>query len=324
VLDHEGRFTFANSEVERLLEVKRADIIGKTMLEVFPEEEKGIFRANFETALQTNQAVHFQAYFRRGHKWLDVKGFPSKEGVSVYFSDVSDKVRSQQEMYRQHKDLQQFTYIVSHNLRAPLANAIGLVDLLGTEDRHSPDYDKLLENLHDSTQQLDTVLRDINSILSIRDRQDMEEPEHVPLADVVQQARLNLDGPLTQCGAEVTLNIPPDLLVLGNQAYLYSIFFNLLSNSIKYRSAERALRIDITAGPAPHGGVRVDVTDNGSGFDTEKAGLDVFRLYKRFHTTQPGRGMGLYLVKTHVETMGGRIEVQSTVNVGTRFTLHLR
>jgi signal transduction histidine kinase len=49
----------------------------------------------------------------------------------------------------------------------------------------------------------------------------------------------------------------------------------------------------------------------------------VFRLYKRFHTSQPGRGMGLYLVKTHVEAMGGQIEVSSTVDVGTQFVMHL-
>jgi signal transduction histidine kinase len=163
----------------------------------------------------------------------------------------------------------------------------------------------------------------MTSILSIRERQGADAPEQVFLADVVQQARLNLEEALAQCGAEVVLNIRPDLQVLGNRAYLYSIFFNLLSNAIKYRSEARRLHVDITATAVPGNGLRVVVADNGLGFDTEKAGPDVFRLYKRFHTSQPGRGMGLYLVKTHVETMGGRIEVQSTVDVGTQFTLHL-
>ncbi|SFQ76836.1 PAS domain-containing sensor histidine kinase [Hymenobacter arizonensis] len=324
LLDSQWRYTFVNSDVERLLGMKREDLLGRTMQEVFPEEQHGVFQERFQHAFQTKQAVHFQAYFERMKLWLEVKAFPSLEGLSVYFSDVTDKVRSQEELYRQNQDLQQFTYIVSHNLRAPLANALGLVDLLGSIDKHSPDYDEALHNLKASTLQLDTVLRDMNTILSIRDKQDVNEPERVPLVDVVQQARLNLEEALAQCHAEVILNIPPDLHVLGNRAYLYSIFFNLFSNSVKYRSEKRPLQITVTATGRPSQGVRVLFADNGSGFDTDKAGPDIFRLYKRFHTAQAGRGMGLYLVKTHVETMGGKIDVSSTVDQGTQFILNLR
>jgi PAS domain S-box-containing protein len=324
LLDPQWRFTFVNSEVERLLNVEREDIIDRSLQEIFPEEVQGVFHTRFQQAAQTRQAVHFEAFLERRQLWLDVKAFPSREGLSVYFSDVTDKVRSQQEMYRQNKDLQQFTYIVSHNLRAPLANALGLVDLLGTLDRDDPDYDPTLTNLRLSTQQLDTVLRDMNTILSIRDKQGVDEAEPVPLADVVQQASLNLEESLAQCGAEVEVGIAADLHVLGNRAYLYSIIFNLLSNAIKYRADGRPLRVEITATAEPGQGARVVFADNGSGFDQEKAGTDVFRLYKRFHSSQPGRGMGLYLVKTHIESMGGQIEVSSTVDVGTRFTMTLR
>ncbi|MBD2769076.1 PAS domain-containing sensor histidine kinase [Hymenobacter sp. BT664] len=324
LLDQEWRYTYVNGEVERLLAVKRENLLGQTMQDVFPAEESGIFYRHFQQAFQLGQAVHFQAPFRSRDIWLEVKAFPSKEGLSVYFSDVTEKVRSQEELYRQNQDLQQFTYIVSHNLRSPLANALGLVDLLGTLDKSSPDYDQTLDNLRASTQQLDTVLRDMNTILSIRDKQDVDEPEHVALADVVRQAYLNLEELMEQCGGEVVQHIPADLCVLGNRAYLYSIFFNLLSNAVKYRSEERPLRVEIKAVRQPGLGVEVVFADNGSGFDLEKAGPDVFRLYKRFHSSQPGRGMGLYLVKTHVETMGGQIKVHSTVNGGTQFIMQLR
>ena len=66
------------------------------------------------------------------------------------------------------------------------------------------------------------------------------------------------------------------------------------------------------------------VADNGVGIDLEQAGADVFQLYKRFHPQHPGRGVGLYLTKTHVESMGGRIEVRSAVGKGTQFTITLR
>jgi PAS domain S-box-containing protein len=323
LLNRQGRFAFANSQVERLLNVKREDLIGRTLEEVFPEENQGVMLGHFENALDTNQPTDFQAYFKKMKIWLEVRAFPSKEGLSIYFTDVTEKVRSQEELYRQNKDLQQFTYIVSHNLRAPVANALGLVDLLSTIDHNSPDYPAALDNLRTSARQVDTVLRDMNTILSIRDKRNVDAPKYVPLASVVQQARLNLDELISQCGGRVTIDIPSHLQVLGNRAYLYSIFFNLLSNSLKYRSDERPLQVTITARPDASQGVEVVVADNGSGFDVGKAGNDIFRLYKRFHSSQPGRGMGLYLVKTHVETMGGRIEVTSALNVGTQFTLHL-
>ncbi len=319
LLDPDWRFSYANREMERLLHVRREHIIGQNVWDVFPEEENGVFHQHYKKAFETGQAVHFETFFGQEKLWLEVRAFPSKEGLSVYFSDVTEKVKSQKELYRQNKDLQQFTYIVSHNLRAPLANAMGLVDLLGSQDKTTPDFDLTLANLETSVHQLDAVLRDINTILSIRDKQDVAGPEQVPLADVVRQACQNLE----ELHGECALDIPADLRVTANRAYLYSIFFNLLSNAVKYRSPERALRVDVVAAAAPGQGVRISVADNGSGFDLKKAGPDVFHLYKRFHAGQSGRGMGLYLVKTHVETMGGSIEVRSTVNVGTQFILYL-
>ena len=147
--------------------------------------------------------------------------------------------------------------------------------------------------------------------------------EPLALKDVCQQAIRDLEEPLRGCDGKVMLNVEDQLMTRGNRAYLYSIFYNLLSNSIKYRSEERTLQVDIVCFTGAHGGPTITFTDNGSGFDMFKAGSDVFQLYKRFHTNQRGRGIGLFLVKTHVEAMGGKIEVTSEVNFGTRFTIHL-
>jgi signal transduction histidine kinase len=133
----------------------------------------------------------------------------------------------------------------------------------------------------------------------------------------------DLRDALRQCGGQVRLTVPDGLRISGNRAYLYSIFYNLLSNAIKYRSPARVLDVAIDCVAEDGGGARLSFTDNGSGFDTYKAGSEVFQLYKRFHTNQRGRGIGLFLVKTHVEAMGGKIEVTSAVDAGTRFLIHL-
>lgn len=324
LLDREWRFTYVNSEVVRLLGMPREELVHQSVWRAFPEEVDGPFHRYYQQAMDTGQSVHFEAFLERMHLWLDVKVFPSDEGLSVYFSDVTDRVRAHEELYRQNNDLQQFTYIVSHNLRAPLANIMGLVNLLTSLPHDSEDFYVTQEHLRTNAYQLDNVLQDMNTILSIRDTQDVAAAELVPVADVLEQARRTLEEPMQQVGGTMEVGLPAGLRVKGNRAYLYSIFFNLLSNAIKYGAETRPLQVVVQGSTSPEYGVRITFSDNGSGFDQEKAGADVFKLYKRFHAQQAGRGMGLYLVKTHVEAMGGRIEVSSQVDVGTRFIIHLR
>ncbi|MDB5236356.1 MAG: hypothetical protein JWR44_3349 [Hymenobacter sp.] len=228
-----------------------------------------------------------------------------------------------QDLYRHNRDLQQFTYVISHNLRAPLANALGLATVLTKMDKNSDVFTTALTNLRQSMVQADDVLKDLNLVLSIRDKKDMLALEPLVIKEICEQAVHNLDEALHECCGQVALDIEDNLMTRGNRAYLYSIFYNLLSNSIKYRSEVRTLQVDIKCCTGAHGGPTITFTDNGSGFDMFKAGSDVFQLYKRFHTNQRGRGIGLFLVKSHVEAMGGKIEVASEVNFGTRFTIHL-
>ncbi|GAB3290406.1 PAS domain-containing sensor histidine kinase [Hymenobacter tenuis] len=324
LLDTQGTFTYVNGEVERLLGIARGQLLGKRIKETFSGDFMIPFYKHFDQAIDTGTAVHFEEFFEPRQLWLEVKAFPSEEGLSVYFSNATEKIKAHQQLYRHNQDLQQFAYIVSHNLRAPLTNMLGLVDLLIDLAKDAPEYDNLLAHLRSSTEQLDTVLRDMNTILTIRDKQETTEPELVPLKEVVEQATQSLHDALQEAGAEVHCTIPDTVRVRGNRAYLYSIFFNLLSNSLKYRIKTRPLRINISAADAhTEPGVQVIVADNGSGFDMQRAGNEVFKLYKRFHDHPSGRGMGLYLVKNHVEAMGGHIEVYSEVNHGTRFTVQL-
>ncbi|ALW83900.1 hypothetical protein AUC43_01530 [Hymenobacter sedentarius] len=225
---------------------------------------------------------------------------------------------------RQNSDLQQFTYIVSHNLRAPLANALGFSDLLSRVDKQSEVFDQSVQNLRTSLLQLDQVLTDVNDILSLRDEQGGYRPEPVAVAAVCREALLGLQEALRACGGELHSNIPETLWVSGSRAYFHSIFYNLVSNSIKYRSDERPLRIDITATVGPGSDTTITVRDNGLGISQEKGSEEMFQLYRRFHTDKAGRGVGLYLVKAHMEAMGGQIIVRSQVNEGTEFILYFR
>jgi PAS domain S-box-containing protein len=307
---------------ERVLNHRYTDLLPVDIRDLFDEKLREAF---------TGRTVRFDMYASQGKsepRHWDVVKIPLEEngrvvGVHMVARDISEKTRTQEELFAQNQDLQQFTYIVSHNLRAPLANALGLVEILGQEAADTPEFEQARTFLQHNLHQLDLVLRDMNTILTIRDKQDLTAPEQVELPALVQQVINSLQDVLDECGGTVQVDIAPGLHLPANRAYLYSIFFNLLSNAIKYRAQQRPLRVTITATRHPAGDTTLAVADNGSGFDLEQAGTNVFKLYQRFHPQQPGRGVGLYLVKTHVESMGGRIEVASQVGEGTRFTILL-
>ena len=105
------------------------------------------------------------------------------------------------------------------------------------------------------------------------------------------------------------------------KTYLHSIFYNLISNSLKYRQPDISPVIKISS-QRLDGKIVLIFNDNGMDIDLKKNGHQVFGLYKRFHTeSAEGKGMGLYMVKTQVESIGGKISIESAVNKGTTFTI---
>lgn len=340
ITDAEGRTEWVNDAFMKTTGYGLAELVGRTPGSVLqgPDTDPAtVQHIREQLQLQTAFSTIILNYHKSGKKlWLslDITPIYSEAGELTQYVSIQQNITFRkeaevsqaamtQDLCRQNRDLQQLTYVISHNLRAPLANALGLATLLKRVDKTSPVFDTALTSLRQSMVQTDNVLKDLNLVLSIRDKKGVVALEPLALKDICQQALQDLAEPLQQCDGHVSLEIEDGLLAHGTRAYLYSIFYNLLSNSIKYRSPERPLRVGVTCAWGAHGGPIIHLTDNGSGFDRAQAGPDVFQLYKRFHTTPRGRGIGLFLVKTHVEDMGGKIEVTSEVNVGTHFSIHL-
>ncbi|GAA4026521.1 hypothetical protein GCM10022409_08140 [Hymenobacter glaciei] len=328
--NEEGTILDANPAFLALVNLPKELVIGRTYNEFLPLDVQPMFSEKLREAF-TGKTMRFDMSTSQGTSEMrhwDVVKLPLWEnsqvvGVHMIARDITEKTKNQEEIFAQNQDLQQFTYIVSHNLRSPLANALGLVELLRTEESNSPYFAQTHAHLQQNLQQLDEVLRDMNTILTIRDKQTLDAPHDVPLAEVVQQVVHSLADVVEEAGGSVQVQIPAGVRVRANRAYLHSIFLNLLTNAIKYRATDRPLRVRISTQPDTEMGQCIIVADNGSGFDLERAGADVFRLYKRFHPNHPGRGLGLYLVKTHIDSMGGHISVQSRVDEGTRFSIFL-
>ncbi|WP_276496382.1 PAS domain-containing sensor histidine kinase [Pontibacter litorisediminis] len=250
-------------------------------------------------------------------------------GAQGIAKDITEAVKSQKlvikladDLYKHNLDLQQFTYMISHNLRAPVANALGLVQLVRKLPKDTANYDAAVEKLHTSVEQLDTVVKDISQVLSLRESGRISERETVYLSKVCQQVLEQFQGETELKAAQVKVEIDPSFRLQSISSHLYSILYNLVSNSLKYKSSYRQLELTIRAERDNRGYV-LTVSDNGSGMDMHLVQHQLFQLYKRFHPNTYGKGIGLFLVKTQVQALGGKIEVESAPDQGTTFKIYL-
>ncbi|MEJ7558461.1 MAG: PAS domain S-box protein [Pedobacter sp.] len=332
-MDENWIVTYWNKESEKLLECARNQAIGKNLLQVFEETDNTSFHSNFRKSLEKNTIQHFEAFYEKTNSWLDVTVYPSSNGLSVYLKDITQRKLSDLRLKELNKDLhtytkelvisntelEQFSYIISHNLRAPVANIMGLAMEM-KEESHPTETKKMLNNaLTSSVNLLNNVILDLNTILTVKKEHSLKK-EMVNLSDLIDDIKHSIDNLIKTEGVEIRTDFVEATELLTFKSYIYSIFFNLISNSIKYRQADKTPVIEVKSTKKDKHLV-ITFKDNGIGIDLAKRKNQIFGLYKRFHQHVDGKGMGLFMVKTQVETMKGKISVESTVNVGTEFTI---
>lgn len=233
-----------------------------------------------------------------------------------------ESARTASDLAERNKDLQQFAYIVSHNLRSPIANIIGITDLVGDKGSiNNAEKELLLKGMGMAARKLDQVMRDLDSILQVR-KEVHAKKELVKFSDITTDIETLIQNMIKKEKAVIKTDFKAINSCMTSKTYLNSIFLNLISNSIKYRRAEAAPLIEIRSKKVKNKIVLL-FKDNGLGIDLESHGNKVFGLYKKFHVHQEGKGMGLYMVKTQVEMLGGKIEIKSELNKGTEFLIEL-
>lgn len=229
----------------------------------------------------------------------------------------ADLINTNEELIKSNNELRQFSFTVSHNLRGPVARLLGLTNLVKFSQNHE-EVSQLTEFIHQSAAELDSILRDLSQIIDIRNklyrvREKIMLQEEWERAVMLVGERLGKDS--------VTVNFERSPYLFGIRPMVQSILYNLLSNAIKYQSPARDLKIEVRTLSYTAGKIVFEIQDNGLGIDLTSQKENIFKLYKRFHHHVTGKGMGLYLVKSQVEIMNGRIEVESEPDKGTLFRL---
>lgn len=223
------------------------------------------------------------------------------------------------ELTQNNKDLKQFSYITSHNLRAPLSNLTGLLHLIDEIPIENEELQEILNGFNKSTHLLNETINDLVKVIIIKDNPSIQK-EDVSLTDVFENVFSQLSFQIESHKPIIKIDFEEVSVININKAYMESIMLNLLANSIKYKSENRKLKVTIKTSQVDDS-IVLTFKDNGIGIDLERNRDKIFGLYQRFHNYPDSKGLGLYLVKSQVETMEGTISIESEVNKGTSFTL---
>lgn len=251
---------------------------------------------------------------------------PSVEAVVLNYRDITARKLEEEErknlineLLQSNADLKQFSYITTHNLRAPVTNLLSIVELLDLDKITDQQTKELFDAFKFSAFQLNDTLTDLMKILFIRQNKNIELKE-VDFESVVNKSIQELSSQIAHADIMIHTDFSEAPSVLFDQNYLENIVINLLSNAIKFADANRTLEVNIVTKNENENTI-FEFSDNGIGMDMARVKDRIFGLYQRFHDRSDSKGIGLYLVHTQVTALGAKISVESKVNEGTKFVI---
>ncbi len=229
--------------------------------------------------------------------------------------ELIKKLRSRNE------SLKEFNSVISHNLREPLTQIIGLSDVLKSDvDTGISEYKEIIPKIFASSQRVDKVIKELSTILNESDPKPSDF-RWLSVEKILKEALDLLKNEVSERGVELHEEITLKKLK-SYKPYLIDILYHLLSNSLKFSDQEKSLKIEFSSYEDEFH-YYLKLTDNGLGINLHEFGDKIFKMYQRFHLSIEGRGMGLFIVKSRVNAINGSITIQSKENAGTAFIIKL-
>lgn len=240
--------------------------------------------------------------------------------IYVAAQDISERKKAEENMLATNKELETFIYKASHDLRAPLASIMGLVNVSKMElkDAASAKYLKMIDSL---VQKLDYTLLELVKAMNIKNVEQFNDKIIFKelVSDVLNKFEYFKGYSRLQTSVDISFYNP----FFANKPIIETILQNLVENAIKYQNYNidnPFLKISITEDPK---GVKITVEDNGAGMD-KAIQSHVFDMYFRGTQSSNGSGLGLYLVKKGVDKLKGEMKLDSAPGRGTTFTIILK
>jgi signal transduction histidine kinase len=233
----------------------------------------------------------------------------------------NDLNNSFQLVTEQNKRLLNFSYIVSHNLRSHTSNIESITNLMESSESEE-EREQMMQLLKSVSNSLSETMDHLNEVININTNIDLVT-KPLNLNQYILNTETLLCEQIQLHEVTIVSDIPDDLDINYNPAYLESILYNLISNAIRYRHQKRKPIITIKWYKEKDINV-IEIEDNGIGIDLKRNGDKIFGMYKTFTVNPDSRGIGLFITRNQIEAMGGHITVESEPNKGTTFKIYMK
>ncbi len=315
------QFQFDESHIGRPLEEMIDNIRYSTIIDNIQE----VFQTGeiFEKEIQTTDMRWFQMNIIP----YVVKKENKTNGVIITFVDITDRIKVLRELERLNASHETFIYSVSHDLKAPLANIEGLVQLMIKSSgeltaqigENSKKQNYIADLLDKSVQSMKDIINELTEIVKI-ERNFKEHIEKVSFEKILYEVEMMIKGKIIESQATISYDLKVSDIDFSRKN-LRSIFYNLMSNGIKYQIPGKPPEI-IVRTEKKEGKLHISVSDNGIGIAKDQQDL-VFTPFTRLEKNIEGTGIGLYLVRKIIENSGGRIFLNSIPGEGSTFNIYL-
>ncbi|RYD57872.1 MAG: PAS domain S-box protein [Sphingobacteriales bacterium] len=332
----DGKLAYANPRIIQDFGYSEQELYSMPIEHLIYLEDQEKVRSNMASRLRGDtEEARYEARVVSADReiiWVEMLGaitmFSGKPAIIGTMVDITRKKILELEQQKiisdltqKNRDLEQFSHILSHNVRAPISTMLGLIDVYNSFSEPA-EKQAALDGIDQSVHKLEHVIRDLNDILSVKNALS-EVKSKVNLQSLLEEVKSLLDTTIRGKEAKIIANFGDVTELYTIRAYITSIFYNIVANSLKYAHPGRIPEISISGIRLDEQIVQLRFTDNGIGIDTTKNQSKLFGLYNRFNFTVEGRGLGLFMVKTQVEALKGTIELSSELDKGTDIYIRL-
>jgi len=355
-IDNNWKYTFVNQKAVQMLGKQTEDLIGKTVWATFPEAIGTPYHKAWYKAMKTKKQINFEDYYAPLDRWLENRVIPSKEGLVVFFQDITERKLAEQktedlntklkirnrELYESIIQIQKinteliiakekaeesdrlkssFLANMSHEIRTPMNGILGFTELLKEPKLTGEEQQEYIKVIEKSSGRMLNIINDIVSISKIESGQMNLSYKETSIKDQIELICNLLKVEANQKNIEIKINntlSEVDNLIRTDEEKVYSVLSHLVKNAIKFTDSGS---IEIGCFKK-NNAITFYVKDSGIGINSDKTDL----IFERFtqeddslNRNYEGAGLGLYIAKSYVDLLGGKIWAANNIDTGAIF-----